>query len=382
MSVLGCGVHSLFGPSSQYIKTNGGDFISIEGSNIRERLILSDLRIPYKQILKSRIILKAGQVNYLLNHLGLGDNVTFLAIKATYHPKSVIEADNYVIWNYYNDFYRNYYFAQMMVLTGNSTNRIEQIYLSNPNTKYPVYLDVMVAVIDDNYSFFSDTINQSGRSFVGLEYTDINTHIVGESIVINDKSNPPRPLVYITLVNIQSIERVGNILTVYDSSLGPIFLQFLTEFDAIQAHSLINYVLENPSIDINDIDPLVDLVPPIIFFNPTFGQSGDYIIPLNGSTYGVPYSSTYSFTFSTSALLNSSSYGGTISKSDILSGLVNYVTDNRDGIITLTASDIVISDSLGNDYSIITATGSYIVSFDFSDIATNTPNVLVNIDVI
>jgi hypothetical protein len=30
------------------------------------------------------IILKPGQVNYLLNHLGLGDNATFLAIKAVY----------------------------------------------------------------------------------------------------------------------------------------------------------------------------------------------------------------------------------------------------------------------------------------------------------
>lgn len=379
MATLGCGGNSLFGPSSQYIKTNGGDFISIEGANTRERLILSDLRIPYKQILKSRIILKAGQVNYLLNHLGLGDNATFLAIKATYDAKSVIEADNYVAWSYYNDFYRNYYFAQMMVLTGNSTNRVQQIYLSNPNTKYPVYLDVMVAVIDDNYSFFTDTINQSGRSFVGLEYTDIKTHIIGESIVINDKGNPPRPLVYITLVNIQSIERVGNILTIYDSSLGPIFLQFLTEFDAIQAQSLINYVLENPSVDIDDIDPLEDLVPPIIFFNSTFDSYGDFIA-LNGATYGVPYNSSEGITFSTSASLYS--YGGIINKNDILSGLVDIVTDNRDGAITLTSSIIVISDNLSNDYSSITATGSYIVTFDFGDIATNSPNVLVNIDVI
>lgn len=379
MVALGCGGNSLFGPSSQYIKTNGGDFVSIEGANTRERLILSDLRIPYKQILKSRVILKAGQVNYLLNHLGLGDNATFLAIKATYDAKSVIEADNYVAWSYYNDFYRNYYFAQMMVLTGNSTNRVQQIYLSNPNTKYPVYLDVMVAVIDDNYSFFTDTINQSGRSFVGLEYTDIKTHIIGESIVINDKGNPPRPLVYITLVNIQSIERVGNILTIYDSSLGPIFLQFLTEFDAIQAQSLINYVLENPSVDIDDIDPLEDLVPPIIFFNSTFDSYGDFI-SLNGATYGVPYNSSEGITFSTSASLYG--YGGIINKTDILNGLVDIVTDNRDGAITLTSSSIVISDSLNNDYSTITATGSYIITFDFTDIATNTPNVLVNIDVI
>jgi len=63
---VGCS-GNLFGNRSQFIKTNGGDFIAVEASNTRERLILSDLRIPYKQILKSRVILKTGQTNYLLN---------------------------------------------------------------------------------------------------------------------------------------------------------------------------------------------------------------------------------------------------------------------------------------------------------------------------
>ena len=146
---IGCGAN-LFGTKSQFIKTNGGDFIAVDGSNTRERLILSDLRIPYKQILKSRIILKTGQINYLLNHLGLGDNATFLCLKVAYDGKSVIEADNYVNWSYYDDLTRVNHFADMMVLTGNSTNRIPQLYLTNPSTKYPVYLDVIVGVIDDD----------------------------------------------------------------------------------------------------------------------------------------------------------------------------------------------------------------------------------------
>ena len=91
MSVVCSG--NLFGNRSQFIKTNGGDFIATEASNIKERIVLSDLRMPYKQILKSRVILKTGQANYLLNHLGLGDNATFLCIKAVYDSKAVIEAD-------------------------------------------------------------------------------------------------------------------------------------------------------------------------------------------------------------------------------------------------------------------------------------------------
>jgi hypothetical protein len=53
----------------------------------------------------------------------------------------------------------------MMVLTGNTTNRVKQLYLTNPNTKYDVNLDVMIGVIDDQYSFFNDGINHSGSSF-------------------------------------------------------------------------------------------------------------------------------------------------------------------------------------------------------------------------
>jgi hypothetical protein len=76
-----CG-SSIFGASAQYIKVSGGDFIAIEGANTVDRLTVSDLRMPYKQLLRSRVVLKSGQNNYLLNHLGLGDNATFLCIKA------------------------------------------------------------------------------------------------------------------------------------------------------------------------------------------------------------------------------------------------------------------------------------------------------------
>ena len=57
----------------------------------------------------------------------------------------------------------------------------------------------MVGVIDDSYSVFTDTTNQSGTTFVNLNYTDIHSHVVGESLVINDKSSPVKPLIYIRL---------------------------------------------------------------------------------------------------------------------------------------------------------------------------------------
>lgn len=378
-----CGAN-LFGTKSQFIKTNGGDFVAVDGSGIRERLILSDLRIPYKQILKSRIILKTGQVNYLLNFLGLGDNATFLCMKALYDSKSVIEADNYVNWCYYDDMTRVNSFADMMVLTGNSTHRVPQLYLTNPSTKYPVYIDVMVGIIDDSYSIFTDTLNQSGTSFTGLEYIDIHTHIVGESIVINDKSSPVKPLIYIRLSDINSIERSGQILIIDDSSLGTIFLQFLTDNDTYQAHSLLNYVLQNPNTDIDTLNPVVDNSDPVLYFYSHVGASAslDYIA-FNGLTASVPYDTSDGFTFSTTiSLLQSGTASGTvIDRTQLINLLIDKITDNRDGTMSIIPSNLIISGTSGTVSNILNP-GTYSLAFDFSDIAHNyLDGVIVNLNI-
>ena len=381
-----CG-NSLFGKGSQYIKINGGDFIAVEGSNTVEKLITSDVRMPYKQLLKGRVILKAGQINYLLNHLGVGDNATFLSIKATYDQKSVIEMDNYISYSYYDYPVQNLTFAQMLVLTGNSSNRIPQLYLNNPNTKYPVILDVMVGVVDDSYSFFNDDVNQSGTSFTGLEYTDIKSFVVGESIAVYDKNVTPRALIYIGLSYINSITLNGNFLVIDDESYGSVFLHFLTEYDARQAHSLLNYVLEHPNVDISNIIPENDDVTPVIYFNATAGTGGAYILYNDGITIGATFSTPYNtfsngFTFSTSISLSTYGTAGIIQKSNLKDLLIDYVNDDRDGVIELMDSNLIINNSTGVVNS-IGLTGSYSLKFDFTDLANNNlQNVVVNLNII
>jgi hypothetical protein len=365
-----CGT-SLFGASAQYIKVSGGDFIAIEGANTVDRLTVSDLRMPYKQLLRSRVVLKAGQNNYLLNHLGLGDNATFLCVKAIYNQKSVIEEDNYITWSYYDDLAKVYPMAQMMVLTGNSTNRIKQLYLSNPSEKYPVSLDVMVGVIDDTYTFFNDSVNQSSTSFVGLNWTDIKSHIVGESIKINDKGTPIRPLIYLEIANIETIEKTGSILIIDDASFGTIFLQFLTEYDAYQAHSLLNFVIENPNINI-ELYQSGDNEDPIIYFYEQVGQTGDFIA-FDGDLVNGPYDTSMGLTFSTTiSLLDYGTASGTyLDKPTLIDLLVYTITDNRDGTMSMQPSNLIISDSVST-ISTINLPGTYSVTFNFSDIAHNT----------
>jgi hypothetical protein len=367
-----CGA-SLFGSgNNQYIKFGNGEFVAIEGSGIFDRLNFSDMRAPYKQLLKSRVVLKEGQTNYLLNHLGLGDNATFLAIKATYDQKSVNPDNNYVNYTYYNNPAISHAFAQMLVLTGNGTNRIPQLYLTNPNENYKVIIDVMIGIIDDNYSFFNDTVNQSATSFVNLEYTDIKSHIIGESIKVVDTSGSA--LIYLLLVNINSIEKTSTILTIDDNSLGTVFLSFKTEYDAFQALSLLNYVLENPSVDIDAISPISDDIDPTIYFYSTAGVTGSYI-DFNGATSGVPYNTSDGFTFSTSISLST---WGTVSgsfsyfnKQHLIDLLVDYVDDIRDGSLQLQTSNIILTGTAGV-IETINQIGTYSLSFDFSDIAHNT----------
>ncbi len=379
-----CG-QSLFGSSGNYIKFGNGELLAVEGSITSDKLGLSELRMPYKQLLKSRIILKAGQTNYLLNHLGLGDNATFLAVKATYNPKSVISDDNYIQWSFYDDLTNIHAFAQCMVLTGNGKNRIKQLYLSNPNTKYPVQLDVMVAMIDDQYSIFTDTINQTATSFTGLEYTDLKSWIIGESIVFYDKSSPRKPLIYINLTNINSIEVSGKILIIDDQSLGTLLFAFLTENDANQTHSILNFILENPNIDIDTISPLEDTTPPVLYFYSTAGVGGDYI-SFGGATSGVPYDTSIGLTFSTTISL--STYGtvsGTASlltKQNLIDLIVDYADDDRDGLMSLQTSNLIINTS-SSEITNITQIGTYSLKFNLSDIAKNNINdVVINLNII
>jgi hypothetical protein len=380
--MLNCSGSIFATTTQQYIKIMGGDFVAISGSDVMEKLITSDLKIPYKQILKGRVVLKEGQTNYLMNHLGLGDNATFLAIKATYNAKSVNAEDNYVVYNYYTDLTKSYYFDDLIVLTGSPTQRIPQLYLTNPNTKYPVLLDIMVAVLDDTYTWFTDILNQTGTSFVNLEYTDIKTHVVGESIVIYDQSSPVRPLIYIMLHNINSLTRTGQVLIVEDSARGTIFLQFKTIYDACQAHSLINYILENPSISINTLSPVEDLVAPVIYFYSKIGNAATgSVIQLDGSTASAPYNTSMGTTFSSSLSLTSWGASGVISKTLLKSLVVENTLDNRDGLITLTASNFNFLLA-GTTVSSIATAGSYSVTFNLMDLAQNSVSgVVLNLTV-
>lgn len=149
MSCYGCGPSIWGDKGSKYIKVGDGEFVAVDGADIVDRLGLSDLRIPYDQLFSTSITLKPGQENYLLNCMT--DNVTFLAIVARYDSKALQE-DRFILYKMLGcDCEMS--MSQLLVLTGNTTHRISDIFLTN-TTKYPVKLNVMMGIIDDNLDFF------------------------------------------------------------------------------------------------------------------------------------------------------------------------------------------------------------------------------------
>ncbi len=377
----------LFGGPNQYIKFQGGDAIAVSGANTFERLILSDVRIPYKQVMKSRVILRPGQTNYLLNHLGVGDNVTFLAIKATYDKESTRERDNFIRWNFFDDFSNLYPMKEMMVLTGNSQNRIKQIYLTNPNDRYAVNIDVMVAVIDDTANFFQDTVNQVGLSFTNLTLGSFETYVVDQSIVIYDNSTPRSAIAYISLSSITNIQRTGKILVMNSSNLGTVFLDFETEFDARQTQSLINFVLNNAGISIQNLPQVEDTTPPVVTFYSNLGglTSSDPIVSSGTSSSPID-TSMWSTGDIFSVVFDTAVYGTPYQKDDLVNLMVDNITDNRDGNMTVTSGMFTLRNPSNVPVQFISdppIIGTWSLSMNITDIAGNiVPAVPIEIYVI
>ncbi|CAG7579839.1 MAG: hypothetical protein SLAVMIC_00119 [uncultured marine phage] len=398
-SCTGNGIFGSVNPNG--IRFYQNSLVATEGSNQVQNMLLSGVFAPYEQLLRSRITLKAGECKYLLNHLGLGDNATFLAIVATYDEKSKIEAQNFVQYSYYTSPNNWHSFAQMLLLTGNSENRIEQLYLTNPNPNYKVTLDVLVGIIDDDSGFFNNLCDCDEDAangiikFSNLRCDDIITWIPDETIAILNPGGVAQA--YINIADINSIERSANVLTINDRSVGTIILEFVDEYHARQALSIFSWVLEDPSRIIQDLDPRKDDVEPCIVFTANVFPAGsspspspalftpgttssnwndcppeaqDIVNPIYTPSPGDPLTSKDGDNFE-ALPLSLAAHSNLISRSIVGNHIVDCVIDYRDGQISITEDNIIITDAVGNIYQFIVTAGEYIIKFDIDDIAEN-----------
>jgi hypothetical protein len=96
----------------------------------------------------------------------------------------------------------------------------------------------------------------------------------------------------------------------------------------------------------------------------------------------VPYSSVNGYTFSTSISLSTYGTASIIQKDKLIDLLIDYVDDNRDGVIELMDSNLIISGTAGVVNS-IGLLGTYSLTFNLNDLAHNDlSGLFVNLNII
>jgi hypothetical protein len=230
--------------------------------------------------------------------------------------------------------------------------------------------------IERYYGYIRDGYTSSKMRFRNLLWTNIKTHVIGESILIDDSDSNPQ--IYISLATISSIDSsTENTLIIIDSQYDPIYLEFQTELDCKQALSIFNAILENPTLDINTLT--LDNEKPVIYFNEFFF---DGVINIKDSLTPGPHNSGDSLEFEVETNEVDITGGLPLNNSDILEQLVDEISDNRD-TISYGKNDLTIfKDTLDStQYNQIDSVGDWIIKFTIGDLGDNSVTTIININI-
>lgn len=354
----------LLTPTEKLIKPYECSFIVIEGPNMKGKLSLEGLEIKYDSFYVSQLTINANSKDQPLIYGFLGENVTFLMVRAKYlpvDPNWAVETEQFLQYYYKDDPGQIRTMGQLLVLTGNSTNRIPQIYFTNTSTKYKVYLEVMMANLPQ--AELTNTIQYAqNSSFSGLYWNSIVSDVINyimptstgstELHILDINSNTVAVIPY---NNIRTIDKISTtILLIGLDTEEKVKLEFLTEFNCDQANSRINWVLKSTrSRILTKTVPTFDSVGPTLVWNDI----------LTGTTTGITSGTTTLYLIPTGQ-----TYTSTFLKEVFLSG----ITDNRDGDISIYDATVEMY-GLGDIVPVtgITNVGIYSVIFAIRDLANN-----------
>jgi hypothetical protein len=354
-------------PNSRVIKFYACANISTEGPNIIGKLSLSDVQIPYESQYTTKISLNPGAENQPLLYGFLGNNVTYLLLKATYdetNPRCQIEEEQYIEYYLEDNPTVVRYINKLLLLTGNSQKRIPQIYLNNPG-ELRVDVEVMMANLGQSDIDIAD-IQDDTISITNLYHNSIIsdtiwncTTLVSGSTQFQVYDYEGNISLYLDYGEIDTIERYAedNQLVIDTKSDTRIYLTFLSQFELFQGHSRMEWVLEDPlNRYLTKDHPGIDTIAPVMTMN-----TGVYPINPSGNTYIMPFSR------------NPSTSGFTIYPDDVLNYFIYEIEDNRDGKMDVDDADIIIRKE-GEILPLtgITETGLFDVIITISDIAKNT----------
>jgi hypothetical protein len=137
---------------------------------------------------------------------------------------------------------------------------------------------------------------------------------------------------------------------------------------------MLNFILQNPNVDIDTLSS--DITPPIIFFNQYFYGE---LVKLEGSELEGPFSTEDGNSFLVDFSFLDFEGPKPLTKTDILSGLIYDVVDNRDNIVFLEEDLIIYKDVISSENIVdeISDVGIYLCKFHLLDLGQNQNNATI-----
>ena len=354
-----------FYAANKIIKPYECAMLVVEGPNLKGKMNLDGLEIKYENFALTQLTLNPESKDQPMLYGFLGNNITFLMVKAKFlpvDPNWAVESEQYIEYYFSDDPTKVRQMGQLMILSGNSAKRIPQIYFNNPNTKFNVYLDVLMAnLAQDDLTNLSQYSNTS--SFDGLYYNSIISDKViyqiptgtgSTELIITDPIG--NPIMVIPYINIRTISKIDPLtLLIGLDTEEKVKLGFLSEYNTDQANARINWVLKSQRYRIlTPTSPSMDIIPPVI----------NWKTLETGVTYSVNSGATQVYF---------PSYTGvTFTPTDLKTMFIQSIYDNMDGNIDVYDSSVLIY--LVNDIVPLTGIsegGIYDLYFSITDLAGN-----------
>lgn len=339
---------TLLSKADKTIEFYNSAIIVKDGPNMSGSIKLGDIQIPHDSFFTAKMTLPSQGKYFPILYGFLGTEITFLMIKVNYggdisNPQTCENNDKYIEYYLENSPSEIRNISQIMILSGNENHRIPQVYLYNPSN-YDVTVEILVANIGENT--ISNNLVGTFSTANGLAYNDIITDQIfsinytgsTQFEILDIESNVQLIVPY---NNIDILKLDGDTITIITKSIEPIKLTFISETQAKQAFSRMNWVRELTSQRyLTKTNLGMDISAPVI----TFKSSAP-----TGITYTTP-----------------------IYKSDIVYYYIQNIIDDRDGIINNNNVNLIIYNSSSGELSeTITRVGDYVLTFYIADIAGN-----------
>jgi hypothetical protein len=331
--------NSIFQPSSKLIRFTNSDLCIVDGVNVVNKLNLHGFSIKYEQYLRTQIQIPAGQTDYVLHFPTLGIQTTMVTIKPTYNSNDPTK--NYLRWKFQSTTGAKWSMTNLMVLTGTSQNPIPPILLDNPNTITGVTIDVLVAVMTQDY------LNDMAAFIYlhGLTFDKIHTLDETTSEILAFFNSSDELAGTINISDVVTVTRINtqNRIIIDEASERNVVLDFATDYDTKQALSALNWVILDPA---------------------------SRSLPQAADTSG-PVVTLKNIVVSNAMEIDLALYNGLYTRQDFIDDAILSVVDARDGAIVPQIDDVAFKQSTVLYNTIVTA-GTYTATLTVQDIAGNT----------